>query len=138
MGKRTQTASKKRWTANEIKKLQVAVKLGMCNNDVTALFPNRNKAAVIKAIKRFCNAESDIGRYPKVKRKRYNPNPPTMLTYILVHNYYEENIRHGMTRAEAIADVGDTLNRSEAFVKKALKVDVRKYVEKEDEEDETY
>lgn len=136
MARRRKRVKPKLWTMDEIKKLQVAKACGMETKDIAAMFPDRSYSSVAYAIDNYCKYEKNYDRAPVCKRKRYNPNPPTPLTYILVHNYYEENIRHGMTRAEAIADVGEMLNRSETFVKKALKVDIRKYVEK-DEEDET-
>lgn len=39
-----------------------------------------------------------------------------------------------MTKTEAVEDISLTLNRSKSWVKQALKIDIRKYMEKEDEE----
>ena len=126
-------AQPKVWTIEEIKKLQEAKACGMDTKDIVKMFSDRSYASVAYAIDKYCTYEKSYDRVPS-RCKRYNPNPPTPLTYVLVHNYYEENIRHGMTRDATIADIADALNRSKSWVKQALKIDIRKYMEKGEEE----
>lgn len=139
MPRHCRRAKKKPWTIAEIEQLQLAQKSYRDVKCIVAMFPHRSEESVKSAMYRYCGivpGEKDIDRICRQhRRKKYNPNPPTMLTYILVHNYYDEDIRRGMTRDEAVRDIADTLNRSETWVEKALKTDVRKYVQKDEEKD---
>lgn len=125
--RRTKT---KPWTIAEIEQLRQAQKSYRDVKCIVAMFPHRSEESVRSAMYRYCGivpGEKDIdGICRHHRRKKLNPNPPTMLTYILVHNYYDENINRGMTKAEAVADIADTLNRSETWVKQALKSDIQR------------
>ena len=139
MPRHCRRTKKKPWTIAEIEQLKYIQKSCRDVKCIVAMFPYRSEESVKSAMYRYCGivpGEKDIdGICRQHRRKEYNPNPPTMLTYILVHNYYDEDIRRGMTHDEAINDIADTLNRSQRWVKQALKTDVRKYVETDEKKD---
>lgn len=109
------------WTVEEIDRLREAIKKHKGNPElIMPLFPNRSIKALHNIAVKYKLGTIHSKAETRYTKKGYNPNPVTKLTRILVHNYYKDDMRKGMTHDAAIKDICSTLNRSEKQVKRIL------------------
>ena len=121
---RPKGGKKQYWSLHEIKKLADLIeqhngKLGV----IMPHFPDRTAASIRSIASRHNLGKIKGHYYPSPTKSLFNPNPITSTTRILVHNYYNEDIKNGFSHDMAIKDICNALNRDKETVERILKGD---------------
>lgn len=119
--KRTGKIKKPPWAPEEIDCLREAIK--KYNGDIDLikpLFPKRTIAAILNVTKKHKLGTIHNTSVTRHTQNGYNSNPVTPTTRLLVLNYYNDDIRKGMTHDVAIKDISAALNRSKEQVEEIL------------------